>query len=130
MLYVLSASVYSIDICVTVCALFFLKDQLEVGQDGGYFERRNYNRVEDLGEGGFGMVYACLDTCNENLFAIKCNIQSDTNKVSSMKRECEVLFFLGQHQNITRFLGSLLEDHGTELQGQSLKMLMECAVSE
>ncbi len=109
---------------------FFLKDQLEVGQDGGYFERRNYNRVEDLGEGGFGMVYACLDTCNENLFAIKCNIQSDTNKVSSMKRECEVLFFLGQHQNITRFLGSLLEDHGTELQGQSLKMLMECAVSE
>lgn len=106
------------------------QDQLEVGRDGRYFEQRNYNRVEDLGEGGFGMVYACQDTGNENLFAIKCNSQSDEKKVSSMRRECEVLFSLGRHQNITRFLGSLMEDYDSQLQGRSLKMLMECAVSK
>lgn len=76
------------------------------------------------------MVYACLDTDKDNLFAIKCNSHSDEKKVSSIKRECKVMYDIGRHDHITRFLGSLIEDYQSQLQGKSLKMLMECADSE
>ena len=101
-----------------------------MGNDGYYLEVRNYNRVENLGEGGFGMVYACHDICRDSLFAIKCNNQSTPEKVEAMMKECQVLHSLGQHTNITRFMGSLVDDYGTEIPGESWKMLMECAISK
>ena len=112
---------------------FSLQEHLEIGPDGCYYERRNYNRVDNdlLGEGGFGMVYACHDIRKETLFAIKCNNQSTEDKTTTMAKECDMLNSIGPHGHITRYFGSLVDDYGPEaIQGEMCKMLMECATSK
>lgn len=108
------------------------REHLEIGPDGCYYERRNYNRVDNdlLGEGGFGMVYACHDICKDTLFAIKCNNQSTEDKTTTMAKECDMLNSIGPHGHITRYFGSLVDDYGPEaIQGEMCKMLMECATN-
>ena len=78
-----------------------------------------------LGEGTFGQVYACQDRTYMTMFAVKCNKQE--NKITTMAEECNMLHQIGEHDNITQFLGALEE--GCCREGTRFKMLMECAIS-
>lgn len=106
------------------------------GLDGYYYDYRDYDRVDSeiLGQGGFGTVYACQDRSYQTMFAIKCNKQDSEEKVLNMKTECGMLREIGDHGNITQFLGALEDDYGSTHyegnQGIRFKMLMECAISK
>lgn len=104
------------------------------GGDGYYYNRRNYIHPDDelLGEGGFGSVRACTDLTMQTMFAMKTNNQSTDDKVESMKRECAMLNDIGGHENITQFLGAVIDDEVTacNIPQRVLKMMMELADSE
>lgn len=85
---------------------------------------------EIIGEGGFGVVYACQDKIHETLFAIKSNKHTSEDKISEMKKECLIFEEIGIHNNITQVFGSLIDESATAYEGRKFKMLMECAISE
>lgn len=101
-----------------------------LGTDGSYYHRRDYDQTEELGEGGFGTVHSCQDKKFQTFFAMKTNNTED--KVESIKRECAVLQDIGNHKNITQFLGAVVDEEmaNYKLPQKVLKMLMELAESE
>ena len=105
---------------------------VQCGRDGKYYENRDYDRTDTdlLGEGGFGMVYACRDKSLKTLFAIKKNNKEDS--IASMQQECQMMSTIGAHANITMFIGALEDDYSnvSQMSRREWKMLLELADSE
>ena len=78
------------------------------------------------------MVLACQDVRLQTVFAMKSNNQCTKEKVMSMKRECDMLHDIGDHEHITQFLGAVMDDEiaACNLPQRVLKMMMELADSK
>ena len=106
------------------------QDYLTPGEDGFYYEIRDYNLNETdlLGSGGFGSCLCAQDLTTEYMFAIK------LNKIESYKSildECRILSHLSESDHIIKFLGAVIDEGELPTQPPLVcKMMMELAESK
>ncbi|CAG8726946.1 18649_t:CDS:2, partial [Racocetra persica] len=71
----------------------------------------SYENREEIGKGGFGIVYSAF--CNGKKFALKSFINDETNKEATKEfiRELKYLHAISNHPNINQFYGITREGY-------------------
>ncbi len=102
------------------------QDYLTIGEDGHYYQLRDYNASDNLGCGGFGTVRLAEDLASKHLFAIKCNNKDEDSIIESIETEARLLSRLGPHVNVIQMYGAVLdcEEHAF-VPARVYKLMME-----
>lgn len=70
-----------------------------------------YKRIEEIGTGGFGVVYRCQREEDEKVFALKKLQTKDPNAMKRFEREVRIVSSL-DHPNIIKIITKRLDEHG------------------